>query len=309
MVKTLFRFVAQWMSVVILLTTVLAMLFSQPLKAVDTWWINPMIGVIMFGMGLTMSADDFHVLLRRPKDVVTGCVVQFAVMPLTAWLLTRLFRLPEDIALGVILVGCCPGGTASNVITYLAKGDIALSVGMTACSTLLAPFVTPLLVLTLAGATIHVDALGMVMSILYIVIAPIVAGLLAQRYLPRLTHRVVDYLPGFSTLMIAFVVALIVGHTAEKLMVGGVLVIVVVMLHNAIGLTLGYAIAAVLGMPRKKRVALSVEVGMQNSGLASSLAVLHFASYPMAAIPGAVFSVWHNISGAIVARWYARRVL
>ena len=294
------------MGVLVLLMAVFSLLVPGPMKLIDTWVINPLLGLIMFGMGLTLSAKDFRVVFCRPKDVLMGCLAQFTVMPLMAWLLASVFSLPKELALGVILVGCCPGGTASNVITFLARGDLALSVGMTATSTLLAPLLTPLLVWLLAGTMVDVDTVGMLLSILYVVIAPIIGGLLCQRYLPELTRRLVPYLPAFSTLMITMVVGIVVSHTADKLLAGGLLVIVVVMLHNLSGLVIGYGIGRLLRLKREKRVAISIEVGMQNSGLASSLAVLHFAAYPLATIPGAVFSVWHNISGALVARLYNR---
>jgi len=206
----------------------------------------------------------------------------------------------------VVLVGCCPGGTASNVITYLAKGDLALSVGMTGVSTLLAPVLTPLLVWLLAGKTVDVDVAAMFLSILWVVILPIVAGLLVKRLWPRQTERVTAYLPALSSVSIASIVLIVISASAHKLLTGGMIIILVVMLHNILGLTVGYLIARLLRLSAPKRRALSIEVGMQNSGLASSLATLHFAVYPMATIPGAVFSVWHNISGAIVARLYAR---
>jgi BASS family bile acid:Na+ symporter len=258
----------------------------------------------MFGMGLTLSPKDFRIVLSRPKDILLGCLAQFTVMPLLALALTWAFSLPKELALGVILVGCCPGGTASNVITYLAKGDLALSVGMTATSTLLAPILTPFLVWLLAGTMVEVDTVGMLLSIVYVVIAPIVAGLLCQHFLPRLTKGVVPYLPACSSVTIAVVVGIIVSHNADRLLVGGLLVVVVVMLHNVCGLAIGYLLGRLLALPDAKRRAISIEVGMQNSGLASSLATLHFAAYPLATIPGAIFSVWHNISGALVARLY-----
>jgi BASS family bile acid:Na+ symporter len=228
-------------------------------------------------------------------------------MPLMAWLLTKAFALPADLALGVILVGCCPGGTASNVITYLAKGDLALSVGMTATSTLLAPLLTPFLVWLMAGTFVNVDTLGMLLSIVYVVIAPIVVGFLIQHYLPEFTRRAVAYLPAFSSVVIAMVVAVVVGHNASRLLTGGLIVVLVVMLHNLSGLALGYAIGRLLGLSHDKRTSISIEVGMQNSGLASSLATIHFAAFPMATIPGAIFSVWHNISGALVAKLYSMK--
>ena len=305
--KRLCDFIAHWMGALVLLAAVLAVLKPEPLMAIGTWVINPMLGLIMFGMGLTLSPRDFQVVFSRPKDVLTGCLAQFTVMPLMAWLLTKAFVLPADLALGVILVGCCPGGTASNVITYLAKGDLALSVGMTATSTLLAPLLTPFLVWLMAGTFVNVDTLGMLLSIVYVVIAPIVVGFLIQHYLPEFTRRAVAYLPAFSSVVIAMVVAVVVGHNASRLLTGGLIVVLVVMLHNLSGLALGYAIGRLLGLSHDKRTSISIEVGMQNSGLASSLATIHFAAFPMATIPGAIFSVWHNISGALVAKLYSMK--
>ncbi len=253
------NFIAKWMGVIVLMVAALSLVVPSSLAWIGTWVINPMLGVIMFGMGLTLSANDLKIVLSRPKDILIGCLTQFTVMPLLAWALTKAFSLPQELAIGVILVGCCPGGTASNVITYLAKGDLALSVGMTAASTLLAPILTPLLVWLLAGTMVNVHTTGMLMSIVYIVILPIVCGLLCQRFIPKVTQSVTPYLPAF-----------------------------------------------LLRLPRPKSIALSIEVGMQNSGLATSLAVMHFAAFPLATIPGAVFSVWHNISGAIIARIYSR---
>lgn len=300
-------FIARWMGVMVLVVAVLSLTVPASFVWIDTWTINPMLGAIMFGMGLTLAPQDFKVVLSRPKDILLGCLTQFTVMPLLALGLTWAFALPKELAIGVILVGCCPGGTASNVITYLAKGDLALSVGMTAASTLLAPLLTPLLVWLLAGTMVNVDTLGMLMSIVYVVIAPIVCGLLCQRFIPALTKRVTPYLPAFSSVVIAMVVGIVVSHNADRLLTAGLLVVAVVMLHNLLGLGIGFTVGRLLRLPKPKCVALSIEVGMQNSGLASSLAVLHFAAFPLATIPGAVFSVWHNISGALVAKLYERK--
>lgn len=305
--KKICDFISRWMGALVLLMALLALWQPAPFAAVGTWVINPMLGLIMFGMGLTLNPNDFRIVFSRPKDVLTGCLAQFTIMPLLAWILTRIFSLPPDLALGVILVGCCPGGTASNVITYLAKGDLALSVGMTATSTVLAPLLTPLLTWMMAGTFVDVDAVGMLMSIVYVVIAPILAGFLIQHYMPELTRRMVAYLPAFSSVMIATLVAIIIGHNASKLLTGGLIVVVVVMLHNLCGLALGYWIGLLLRLTHPKRSAISIEVGMQNSGLASSLANIHFAAFPMATIPGAIFSVWHNISGALVAKMYSMK--
>ena len=303
--KRICDFIARWMGILVLLVAVLSLVAPDSLSWIDMGVINPMLGVIMFGMGLTLSPQDFKVVLSRPKDIFIGCLAQFTVMPLLALGLTLAFSLPKELAIGVILVGCCPGGTASNVITYLANGDLPLSVGMTAASTLLAPLLTPLLVWLLAGTMVDVNTLGMFMSIVYVVIAPIVCGLLCQRFLPRMTKRVTPYLPAFSSVVIAILVGIIVSHKADKLLTAGLLVVAVVMIHNLLGLALGFAVGRLLRLQKPKCVALSIEVGMQNSGLASSLAEMHFATYPLAIIPGAVFSVWHNISGALVAKLYS----
>ena len=303
--KQVCDFIARWMGLIVLLVAAVSLLVPTSFAWIDTWTINPLLGVIMFGMGLTLSPKDFKIVLSRPKDILIGCLAQFTIMPLLAWMLTIAFSLPKELALGVILVGCCPGGTASNVITYLAKGDLALSVGMTACSTLLAPLLTPFLVWLMAGTMVDVDTVGMLLSIVYVVIAPIIVGLLCQHFLPRLTKQVTPYLPAFSSLTIAFVVGIVVSHNADRVLLGGMIVILVVMLHNLLGLSLGFLIGRLLRLEKPKCVALSIEVGMQNSGLASSLANMHFAAYPLATIPGAIFSVWHNISGALAAKLFS----
>ena len=168
------------MGVLVLLAAVAALLWPDTLSCLKPTIITPLLGIIMFGMGLTLRLEDFRVVFSRPRDVIIGCLAQFTVMPLLAWTLARLFMLDEALTVGVVLVGCCPGGTASNVITYLSRGDLALSVGMTGVSTLLAPVMTPLLVWLLAGKTVDVNVIAMFQSILWVVILPIVAGLLVN---------------------------------------------------------------------------------------------------------------------------------
>lgn len=304
--KKLCHYISEYMGILVLVTALLSFAFPQLLQQVRPTVINYLLGVVMFGMGLTLNLQDFKIVFSRPKDVIIGCLAQFTVMPLLAWGLSRLFSLDEALALGVILVGCCPGGTASNVITYLAKGDLALSVGMTGVSTLLAPFLTPLLTWALAGKSVNVDVVGMLLSILWVVILPIAIGLIVKWIWPKFTEKATDYLPAFSSIAIALIVAIIISANADKLLAGGLLIIVVVVLHNICGLGLGYLIGCLLGLSVSKKRAISIEVGMQNSGLASSLATIHFAAYPLATIPGAIFSVWHNLSGAAVAYLYRR---
>ena len=269
--------------------------------------IAVLLGVVMFGMGLATRIDDFKVVFSRPKDIAIGCVAQFTVMPTLAWALSRMFGLDDALTIGVVLVGCCPGGTASNVMTYLAKGDLALSVGMTGVSTILAPFLTPALTWLLAGETVEVDKTAMFVGILWVVILPICLGFAAKHFCPKATERVVRFMPTVSSVVIAVIIVLVLAANARRLADGGPAVFIVVILHNACGLALGYLIAAALRLAEPKRRALCIEVGMQNSGLAASLAAVHFAAYPMAAVPGAIFSVWHNVSGAFVARLFTRR--
>ena len=295
------------MGVLVLAAALLALTFPNVLQQIRPTCINYLLGVVMFGMGLTLNLNDFKIVFSRPKDVIIGCLAQFTIMPLLAWGLATVFQLDEALALGVVLVGCCPGGTASNVITYLAKGDLALSVGMTGVSTLLAPLLTPLLTWALAGKTVDVDVAGMLLSILWVVILPIVVGLIVKWLWPKFTEKATDYLPAISTIAIALIVAIVIAANANKLMAGGLIIVVVVMLHNLCGLSLGYLIGRMLGLSEPKKRAISIEVGMQNSGLASSLATIHFAAYPLATIPGAIFSVWHNISGAMVAYFYRKK--
>ncbi|MBP5318617.1 MAG: bile acid:sodium symporter family protein [Paludibacteraceae bacterium] len=298
------NFITRYMAVLVLLSAVFSLFFPEIAGRIRTAWISPMLGLVMFGMGLTLNARDLKIVFTRPRDILIGSVAQFTIMPFTAWLLAKAFQLPPEIAVGVILVGCCPGGTASNVITYLAGGDLALSVGMTSVSTLLAPLLTPLLVWLYAGTLVEVDYLAMLLSIVQVVILPIVLGLILQRFWPRLTQKISLYLPAFSSVVIALIVAAVIAANAAALKSSGILVIGVVILHNLSGFALGYAVARLLRLLPEKRTAVSIEVGMQNSGLACALAKQHFAALPMATVAGAVFSVWHNIAGALAARLF-----
>ncbi len=211
----------------------------------------------MFGMGLTLKPSDFKPVLLHPRDILIGELAQFIIMPLMAWTLCKALSLPTELAIGVILVGCCPGGTASNVICYLAKGDIALSVAMTGVSTLLAPLLTPALVLLLAGQSVDVDVWGMFVSIIQVVILPIALGFAANHYLRQTTERIVPLLPMFSTVSIAFIIGIIVAHNAASILACSMIVAVVVILHNLMGLALGYAAGTLLGIEKPKRTAIS----------------------------------------------------
>lgn len=294
-------FVAANITLIVLLVTGVALLLPESFMWIGTASITPMLGIVMFGMGLTLKPGDFKPVLMRPKDIIIGEFAQFIVMPLVAWILCKILQLPAELALGVILVGCCPGGTASNVICYLANGDIALSVAMTGVSTLLAPLVTPAMVYILAGEEVNVDVIGMFLSIVEVVIIPILLGFIVNRYLGRFTEKVTPLLPLISTIAIAVIIGIVVSHNSANILSCSLLVGVAVILHNILGLVLGYMAGRMMGLPHSKRTAIAIEVGMQNSGLATSLAATHFAMYPLAAVPGAIFSAWHNFSGSIAA--------
>jgi BASS family bile acid:Na+ symporter len=264
-----------------------------------------LLGVVMFCMGLTMTPHDFKGVAKRPWAVGLGLVAHYVIMPGLGWLIANALDLPPQLAAGVILVGCAPSGTASNVVTYLARGDVALSVSVATVSTVLAPLVTPPLTLLLAGEFLPVDAGSMVTDILKTVLLPVVAGLVVRLVLGRYVDRVLGALPWLSALTIAVIVAVVVAGSATAIKSAAGLVLLAVVLHNGLGLALGYGAGklARLGAPASR--AMAFEVGMQNSGLAASLATAHFS--PLAALPAAVFSVWHNVSGALVAAWMSYR--
>lgn len=305
--KKLSVFFSRHMSVTVICMAVLALLKPEAVSFIKTSYVNTLLGIVMFGMGLTLKPSDFRVVFSHPKDVVIGFVAQFTIMPLLAFLLAHCFRLSPELTVGVILVGTCPGGTSSNVITYLAKGDVALSVGMTAVSTIFAPVMTPLLTYLYAGQTVDVNILSMFLSIIQVVIFPIVLGFVINRFFSKFADNVVSILPLVSTLAIVAIVGAVVSANASKLMSCGLLVLCVVALHNTFGYLLGYAAGKALRMSPKKCRTVAIEVGMQNSGLATSLATVHFAQYPLATIPGAIFSVWHNVSGAMLANIFQRQ--
>ncbi|MEG1971231.1 MAG: bile acid:sodium symporter family protein [Burkholderiaceae bacterium] len=300
-VARLSRFFGNTFALWVLLFAVLA--YTAP--AQFRWiapYIVPLLGLIMFGMGLTLSKADFLEVLRRPGDVALGVAGQFIIMPGLAWLLCTALELPPEIAVGVILVGCCPGGTASNVMAFLARGDVALSVAITSVSTLLAPIVTPALVYLLASQWLEISAIAMFWSIVQVVVLPIALGVAAQSLLREKIKVCVDVLPLVSVAAIVAIVAAVVAVSQAKIASTGLLIFAVVVLHNGLGMLIGYWLAKLSGLSLAKRKTFAIEVGMQNSGLGVALATAHFS--PLAAVPSAIFSVWHNISGPLVATMF-----
>lgn len=290
--------------VLILLGGLCGMLMPQAFLGLSSW-INPLLMVIMFCMGLTLTMPDFVLVFKNPLPVLGGVAAQFIIMPSMGWLVATMLQLEPALAAGLILVGCAPGGTASNVVSYLARGNVALSVAMTSVSTLLAPLLTPALALWLAGQYMPVDAGSMAISVVQIVLIPVVLGIFLRMLFNRFVDKVSGALPWLSVLAITFVVTVIVAGSAQTIVTAGLLVLVAVVLHNALGLALGYAIGILLRVPEDSRRTIAIEVGMQNSGLAGGLAKQYFS--PEAALPGAVFSVWHNLSGALIAAYWRRK--
>ena len=306
--KNISNFFGKNMAIIVLIVAALSLFFPKSVSFIKTSYVNYLLMIVMFGMGLTLKFEDFKVVFTRPKDIIIGAIAQFTIMPLLAFLLSMIFKLPNELAVGVILVGTCPGGTSSNVMTYLARGDVALSVGMTSVSTILAPFATPLLTLLYAGQRVNVNAVNMFISIVQVVIIPIGLGFIINRFFHKFTSHIKEILPLISVLAIVSIVAAIVSANSSRLMQVGYLIIIVVALHNCLGYLLGFIIGKLLRLDNSKCKAISIEVGMQNSGLATSLAATHFASMPLATVPGAIFSVWHNISGSIVANIMASKI-
>ncbi|MFC6359103.1 bile acid:sodium symporter family protein [Luteococcus peritonei] len=261
--------------------------------------VTTLLMLIMFGMGLTLTVPDFALVVRRPLPVLLGVVAQYGIMPLLGYGVAQLLGLSPELAAGVILVGCAPGGTASNVISYLSKADTALSVTITSISTLLAPLLTPLLTLWLAGTYMPVDGAKMAGDIVKIVLLPVLGGLVLRLLLGPWVKRILGLLPWISVLAISGVVAGVVGPSADKLVKAGGIVLLAVVLHNCLGYALGYGFSRLFRQSERTARTVAIEVGMQNSGLAAGLAGAYFS--PVAALPGAVFSVWHNISGAVLA--------
>lgn len=269
--------------------------------------VAPLLGVIMFGMGMTLRWEDFSHVFLRPRDIVLGLAAQFGCMPLLAFLLCRLFRLPPDLAMGVILVGTAPGGTASNVLTFIARGDVPYSVALTAVATFLSLGLMPLLTWLLGGVWVPVDVWGLFLSIVNIVLLPVLLGLTAHRFCRPLTQKALPFLPLLSSLVITLVVAGIIAVNAERILHAEASVFLVVIVHNLLGLALGYILARAWNLGESRSRALCLEVGTQNSGLATALALTHFS--PASAIAGALFSVWQNISGALLSNYFHTRPL
>jgi BASS family bile acid:Na+ symporter len=297
---------ADWFPAWVLTAALLAL--WQP--SLFTWFSGPWIvwglALVMLGMGLTLNVADFAAVLRLPGAVAVGFAAQYTIMPLLGWSVGKMLALPAPFAVGLILVACCPGGTASNLVTYLARGNVALSVIMTMCSTLAAVVMTPLLTGWLAGAYVPVDAWGIFLTTAQVVLAPVLAGLLLHHQAPRLAGFILPAGPIMSVLVISLIVGSIIGQNASAIFAhGGQLLLAVTLLHSG-GFFLGFVVGRLFGFDLGVARTISIEVGMQNSGLGAVLAKTRFAAEPLTAVPSALSSVCHSLLGSLLAAWWRR---
>ncbi|WP_100488411.1 bile acid:sodium symporter family protein [Sporolactobacillus pectinivorans] len=281
-----------------------AISYFQP--SLITWvlpYVSYLLGIVMFGMGMTLKRSDFAEVFKRPKDVIVGVCAHYLIMPLAAYALCLVFHLPSAVAVGVILVGCCPSGTSSNVMCYLAKGDVALGVSIGAVSTLIAPVMLPLILWLLAGRWVKIPTGSLFISVVEIVIIPIVLGVLVNTLFGKKVEKATEALPLVSTLSIIMIAGGVVAANSVTLFAASTLILIpVIILHNLLGYTLGFFFSRLLGMDHPKSRAITFEVGMQNSALGVTLAMAFFS--PIAAVPGTLFSVWHNMSGSVLASYW-----
>lgn len=311
-IQKLSRWLSGHASIVVIAAAILSFFLPQLFAWVRGNTQTVILGIIMLTMGLTLTTQDFRILARRPFDIFIGACAQFFIMPCVAYLLVHVFRLEPALALGILLVGCCPGGVSSNIMSFLCHGDVAFSVGMTCASTLLAPVMTPLLMQLTAGAIIEIDAVGMFLNILIVTIIPVGIGcFLNYTYSHRNSFPVIQsMMPGLSVTCLAFIVGGVVSTVHDDLVARGLWLFLwtflVVFCHNSLGYLLGWTVGRLARFNTAKKRTLSIEVGMQNAGLATVLAGTFFAAQPLSVLPCAISCAWHSISGTILAGIYLR---
>ena len=292
------QFVSKTFALWAIVFAVLAFYFPSEFK-IFAPYIPYLLGLVMFGMGITLTFNDFGEVAKHPKSVFIGVVGQFVIMPSIAFVLAKIFDLPPDLAVGVILVGSCPGGTSSNVMTYLAKGNTALSVACTTISTLISPLLTPTIFYVLASQWLDIDASAMFLSVLKMVLFPIFLGLVVRALFKKVIEQASQTMPLVSVISIVLILAAVVAVSKDKIVESGLLIFTVVVLHNCLGYLIGFFAAKLFKLNIADSKAIAIEVGMQNSGLGAALAAAHFN--PIAAVPSALFSFWHNVSGPVLA--------
>ncbi|MEC5300787.1 MULTISPECIES: bile acid:sodium symporter family protein [Staphylococcus] len=304
MLSKVSRFATNTFLLWMLVAAIIGFIFPAQLATLSGW-VPYLLGIVMLGMGLTIDPKDFKIVFQAPRAVMIGVILQYTIMPVAAFLIAKLFHLPPEVAIGVILVGCCPGGTSSNVMSYLANANVALSVAITSVSTLLAPILTPALIYLFANQWLEVSFMSMFWSVVQVILIPIIIGFVLQKSFKNFAAKSATALPIVSVVAISLILASVVGGSKSQILETGLLIFAIVILHNVVGYTLGYTLAKIFRLERADKKAVSIEVGMQNSGLAVSLATVHFS--PLAAVPGAVFSLIHNITGPILAKYWNKR--
>ncbi|WP_405290325.1 bile acid:sodium symporter family protein [Methanobrevibacter sp.] len=309
--KRIFKAIEKYFFIIILLAVAVSLVYPNSFKWVLSNYnginiLNLLLGIVLFTMGTTLKVDDFVNVFKNPKEISVGLSAQYIVMPVLAFALAKLFSLDAGLTVGLILVGTVPGGTASDVITFLAKGDVALSVSLTAVSTVISPILTPLITLFLIGNQIHFNPVDMFISIIEIVIIPIILGLLLNYKFPEFCEKLKDYLPAISSIVICLIVAGVIGANKQSILTSSSIIMLVIILQYFLAMFLGFGFGYLAGMDKKQIITVAIELAFQNSGLSTGLAKTHFPSLSQATVPGALYSVWQNFAGSILAYVFRR---
>ena len=304
--KRIFELVEKYFFIIILVAVAISLVYPNSFKWVLSEYnginiINLLLSIVLFTMGTTLKVDDFINVFKNPKAIAVGISAQYIIMPIIAFALASAFSLDTALTVGLILVGTVPGGTASDVITFLAKGDVALSVSLTAVSTVISPILTPLITLLLIGNQIHFNPVSMFISIVQIVIVPIILGLILNYKFPDFCDKLKIYLQTISSIVICLIVAGVIGANKQAILTSSTIIFIVISLQYLIAMLLGFGIGSLAGMNRKQRITVAIELAFQNSGLSTSLAKTHFPNLSQATVPGALYSVLQNFAGSILA--------
>ena len=307
----IFKFIEKYFFMIVLLAVVVSLFYPNSFTWVLSDYnginiLNLLLSIILFTMGTTLKAENFVNVFRNPKEIAVGISAQYIIMPLIALTLANIFSLNTALTVGLIMVGTVPGGTASDVITFLAKGDVALSVSLTAVSTVISPLLTPLITLLLIGNQIHFNPIDMFVSIIEIVIIPIVLGLILNYKFPDFCEKLKDYLPAISSIVICLIVAGVVGANKQAILTSSLVIMAVIILQYFLAMGIGFGVGYLAGMNKKQIITVAIELAFQNSGLSTGLAKTHFPSLAQATVPGALYSVWQNFAGSILAYVFRR---
>ena len=304
--KRIFEVVEKYFFIIILIAVAISLVYPNSFKWVLSEYnginiINLLLSIVLFTMGTTLKVDDFINVFKNPKAIGIGISAQYVIMPIMALMLASAFSLDTALTVGLVLVGTVPGGTASDVITFIANGDVALSVSLTAVSTVISPILTPIITLLLIGNQIHFNPVDMFISIVGIVIIPIILGLILNYKFPNLCEKLKDYLPTVSSIVICLIVAGVIGANKEAILTSSTIILIVIILQYLFAMLLGFGIGHLAGMNKKQIITVAIELAFQNSGLSTSLAKTHFPNLSQATVPGALYSVLQNFAGSILA--------